>query len=59
MVRVINILQIYQSNCVDAFKMECSVSDIKTNTEAKRLAKYINKQGKIIDKVIKLLTKLK
>lgn len=59
MVRMINTLQLYQSDCVDAFKMECSMKDIKINADAKKLAKYINKQGKIIDKIIKLLMKIK
>ena len=51
-------LQAYQSDCVDAFRMECSPSDIKTNPEAKRLARYINKQGKKIDKIIRLQRKV-
>lgn len=59
MVRIINGLQVYQDNCVDAFKMECSSFDIKTNAEARKLARYINRQGKIIDKVTKLLMKIK
>lgn len=56
--RMSNKLLAYQSNCVDAFRMECSVEDIKTNSEAKKLAKYINRQGKIIDKVVRLLKKI-
>lgn len=51
-------LQAYQSDCVDAFRMECSPSDIKTNPEAKRLARYINKQGKKIDKIVRLQRKI-
>ena len=48
----------YQSDCVNAFKMECSVEDIKSNPEAKKLAKYINRQGKVIDNIIRLLKKV-
>lgn len=48
----------YQYDCVGAFRMECSAEDIKTNPEAKKLAKYINRQGKIIDKIIRLLKKI-
>lgn len=51
-------LQAYQKDCVDAFRMECSSSDIKTNPEAKKLAKYINKQGKKIDKITRLYRKI-
>ena len=51
-------LQAYQSDCVNAFRMECSPSDIRTNSEAKKLAKYINRQGKIIDKIIRVLKKI-
>lgn len=47
-----------QSEWVDAFLMECSTADIKTNPEAKKLAKYINRQGKRIDRIIKLIKKL-
>lgn len=56
--RISNILLSYQSDCVDAFRMECSEKDIKTNKEAKNLAKYINRQGRIIDKIVRLLTKI-
>lgn len=56
--RITNNLLAYQSDCVDAFKIECSVEDIKTNPEAKKLAKYINKQSKIIDKIVRLLAKI-
>lgn len=48
----------YQSDCVEAFRMECSIEDIKINPEAKKLAKYINRQGKIIDKIIGLLKRI-
>lgn len=51
-------LQAYQSDCVDAFRMECSPSDIRNNTEAKKLAKYINRQGKKIDKITRLQRKI-
>ena len=46
-------LQGFQSDCVDAFRMECSKEDIKTNPEARKLAKYINRQGRKIDKITK------
>ena len=48
----------YQSDCVEAFRMECSTEDIKTNPEAKKLARHINRQGKIIDKIIRLLKRI-
>ena len=51
-------LQTCQSDCVDAFRMECSPSDIRTNPEAKKLAKYINRQGKKIDKITRLQKKV-
>lgn len=44
----------YQRDCVDAFRMEFSEEDIKNNREVRELAKYINKQGKKIDKIVKL-----
>lgn len=48
----------YQSECVDAFNMEVSAEDIKNNPEAKKLARTINRQGKLIDKAIKILDKI-
>lgn len=48
----------FQSDCVDALRMECSEEDIKNNPEARQLAKRINKQGKRIDKIIKLYRKM-
>lgn len=51
-------LLLYQSDCADAFRMECSPSDIRTNPEAKKLAKYINRQGKKIDKITRLQRKV-
>lgn len=56
--RITSSLLAYQSDCVDAFKMECSMEDIKINPEAKKLAKYINRQSKIIDKIVRFLTKI-
>ncbi|MDF2882218.1 MAG: hypothetical protein K0R54_2775 [Clostridiaceae bacterium] len=47
-----------QSNLVDAFKLECSASDIKQNKEAKRLARYINKHGKRTDRICNMISKL-
>jgi hypothetical protein len=55
---VIGNLNKTQSDLVDAFKMECSLSDIKTNKEAKKLANYINRHGKKTDRVCKLINKL-
>ena len=54
---VIN-LQAFQADCVDAFRMECSPSDIKSNPEAKKLAKYMNRQGRKIDRITKLQGKV-
>lgn len=51
-------LQGFQSDCVDAFRMECSKKDIKMNPEAKKLAKYINRQARKIDKIMKLQRKV-
>lgn len=51
-------LQGFQSDCADAFKMECSKKDLKNSPEAKRLAKYINKQGRKIDRITKLQRKV-
>lgn len=50
---MVNLRQ-YQSDCVNAFRMECSPQDIKKNKEAKKLAKFINKQGRLIDRILKL-----
>jgi hypothetical protein len=47
-----------QSDLIDAFKMECSISDIKNNMEAKQLAKYINRHGKRTDKICSMISKL-
>ena len=51
-------LQAFQADCVDAFKMECSKEDFKNNPEAKKLAKYINRQGRKIDRITKLQSKV-
>lgn len=51
---VVAYLRQYQKDCVDAFRMECSVHDIKRNVEAKKVARYINRQGRLIDRIIKL-----
>lgn len=51
---VVRNLKKYQSDCVDAFWMEFSPSDIRNNPEVKKLAKYINKQGRKIDRIIRL-----
>ena len=51
-------LKKYQSDCVDAFKIMCSKEDIRTNPEAKKLARYINRQGRKIDRITRLQIKL-
>ena len=51
---MVNYLRQYQEDCVNAFRMECSPKDIKENKEAKRLARYINKQGRLIDRILKM-----
>ena len=56
--KMIGDLQAYQADCVDAFRIMCSPSDVDTNPEAKKLAKKLNRQGKIIDKIVRLLIKL-
>lgn len=48
----------YQSECVDAFRMEVSTEDVRNNPEARKLARTINRQGKLIDKVVKILDKI-
>ena len=47
-------LMMYQRDCVDAFRMEFSKEDIKRNPEVKKLAKFINRQGRKIDKINKM-----
>ena len=47
-------LIMYQRDCVDAFRMEFSKEDIKCNSEVKKLAKFINRQGRKIDKINKM-----
>ena len=47
-------LKDYQQDCIDAFKMEFSKEDIKHNSEVKRLAKFINRQGRKIDRINKM-----
>ena len=47
-------LIMYQRDCVDAFRMEFSKEDIKCNQEVKKLAKFINSQGRKIDKINKM-----
>lgn len=57
MLRCLYNLREYQSELVDAFKMEASKEDIRSNPEAKRLARYINRHGKAVDKILKLAKK--
>ncbi len=47
-------LIMYQRDCVDAFRMEFSKEDIKCNSGVKKLAKFINRQGRKIDKIDKM-----
>lgn len=47
-------LMMYQRDCVDAFRMEFSKEDIKCNPEVKKLAKFINYQGRKIDRINKM-----
>ena len=47
-------LKDYQQDFVDAFRMEFSKEDIKCNPEVKKLAKFINRQGRKIDKIDKM-----
>lgn len=47
-------LKDYQQDCIDAFKMEFSKEDIKYNSEVKKLAKFINRQGRKIDRINKM-----
>lgn len=48
----------YQRDCIDAFRMEFSKEDIKSNSEVRKLARFINKQGKRIDKINKTKRKI-
>ena len=47
-------LKDYQQDFVDAFRMEFSKEDIKHNSEVKKLAKFINRQGRKIDRINKI-----
>lgn len=47
-------LKDYQQDCIDAFRMEFSKEDIKHNSEVKELAKFINRQGRKIDRINKM-----
>ena len=48
----------YQRDCIDAFRMEFSKEDIKSNSEVRKLARFINKQGKRIDIINKTKRKI-
>lgn len=50
-------LKAYQSDCVDAFRMEFSKEDIKNNSEVRKLARFINRQGRKIDRINKMKRK--
>lgn len=47
-------LKDYQQDCIDAFRMQFSKEDIKHNSEVKKLAKFINRQGRKIDRINKM-----
>ena len=47
-------LKDYQQDCIDAFRIEFSKEDIKHNSEVKKLAKFINRQGRKIDRINKM-----
>ena len=47
-------LKDYQQDCIDAFRMEFSKEDIKYISEVKKLAKFINRQGRKIDRINKM-----
>ena len=47
-------LKNYQQDCIDAFRMEFSKEDIKHISEVKKLAKFINRQGRKIDRINKM-----
>lgn len=51
-------LESCQQSWIESLKMEASIEDIKTNPDAKRLAKYINRKGKMIDKANRLIRKI-
>lgn len=48
----------YHKNMVEAFKMEVSIEMLKQNKEAQKLARYINRFGKRVEKIEKLKKKL-
>lgn len=48
----------FQAECIDAFNMEVSAEDIKNNPEAKKLARKINRQCKLIDIVVIIIDKI-
>jgi hypothetical protein len=52
--KYINSMEQVKRDWLDAFRLECSESDIRNNKEAKALAKNINKQVRKIDKCIKM-----
>lgn len=47
-------LKDYHKDFVDAFRMEFSKEDIRCNPEVKKLAKFINRQGRKIEKIDKM-----
>lgn len=51
----INNLRKYQQELEDSFKLNVSKEDMRTNPDAKELAKKLKKQRKVIDKVCKML----
>ena len=51
-------LEKIQSDYVDVFRMNCSKEDMKSNSDAKKLARYINRHGRKTDKLIKIINKI-
>lgn len=55
MVNIICRLEKIKKEYIECFKIECDELDIKSNPEAKKLAKEINKKVRTIDKCLNLL----
>ena len=55
---VVRDLKGYHKNMVEAFRMEVSTEMLKEDKEAQKLAKYINRFGKRVEKIERLAKKL-
>lgn len=55
---VVRDLKNYHKNMVEAFRMEVSTEMLKEDKEAQKLAKYINRFGKRVEKIERLVKKL-